>query len=159
MGTSMNHMTDISTPAPAGSQQLTTFLAVPDCAKAIDFYVACFGAVLTSRFDGPNGMVAHAELRFGDSLLQLGDPAPDNGIVGPPATGNCYTLTFWTSSVDETFARALAMGATELTPVSDSFTGDRMGILRCPFGVRWCIARHDRDVPEEEIAAIAATWG
>lgn len=67
-------------------------------------------------------------------------------------------MTFWTSDVDEVFARALAAGATEVAPVTDAFTGDRMGILRCPFGVRWCVARHDRDVSEEEIAAIAASW-
>ncbi len=134
------------------------FLAVPDCAKAIDFYVACFGAVPVARYDGPVGTVTHAELRFGDSLVQLGDPSPENGIVAPPGTGNCYTMTFWTSDVDEVFARALAAGATEVTPVTDAFTGDRMGILRCPFGVRWCIARHDRDVSAEEIAAVAAEW-
>jgi hypothetical protein len=33
-----------------------------------------------------------------------------------------------------------------------------MGVVRCPLGVRWCIARHDRDVPFEEIAAAAREW-
>jgi PhnB protein len=56
------------------------------------------------------------------------------------------------------FDKAVAHGATAIGPVSDVFSGDRMGVLRCPFGVRWAIARHDRDVPDEEIEAAARNW-
>jgi len=149
----MTHMTDNSGPAPTGTHQLTTFFAVNDCAKAIDFYTTVFGAATVVRYDGPDGTVAHAEMTLGDSRFQLADPSPSIGIVGPPGTGNAFTMTFWTADVDDVFAAALASGATELSPVADAFSGDRLGTLRDPFGVRWCIARHDRDVTPEEIQA------
>jgi PhnB protein len=155
----MDHMTDkFSSPAPAGNQTLVTFFPVNDAAKAIDFYRDVFGAKVISRIDGPNGTVVHAELELGDARFQLSDPIPMPGVLGPPADGNDFTLTFWTADVDAIFDKAVAAGATVMVGLDDSFTGDRMGVVRCPFGVRWCIARHDRDVPAEEIQAIAAEW-
>lgn len=151
-------MTDKNSPAPAGSPRLTTFFAVHDAARALDFYATVFGAETTVRYDGPDGTVAHAELRLGDSVFQVADPAPEMGIVGPPETGNAFTMSFWTPDVDAVFARALAAGATELSPVADVFSGDRLGTLRDPFGVRWCVARHDRDVTAAEIQAAADAW-
>lgn len=149
-------MTD--SPAPKGSAQLTTFFAADDAAKAVDFYVDVFGAELVARFDGPDGAVAHAELRLGDTVFQLGEPAPGAGLLPPPAEGNNFTMTFWTTDPDGVFDRAVAAGATALSPVADVFSGDRMGILRDPAGIRWCVGRHDRDVSQEEIAAAAAKW-
>ena len=158
----MDYMTDTSAattgPAPAGNHSLVTFFAVNDCAKAIDFYRDVFGAELVSRFDGPDGSVAHAEMRLGDSLFQLSDPMPAMGIVAPPAEGNGFTITFWTADVDAIYARAVAAGATVMTPLDDAFSGDRMGVIRCPYGIRWCLARHDRDVSAEEIQAAADEW-
>ncbi len=158
----MDHMTDTSTaksgPAPAGNPSLMTYFAVNDCAKAIDFYQDVFGAELLTRFDGADGIVAHAEMRLGDAVFQLGDPMPDYGLIGPPAEGNGFTITYWTADVDTIYARAVAAGATVMTPLDDAFSGDRMGVIRCPFGIRWCIARHDRDVSPEEIQAAAEEW-
>jgi len=151
-------MTQNNGPAPAGSQRLVTFAAIPDCAKAIDFYVEAFGATVVRRIDTADGKVSHAELMLGDCLFQVSEPMPEIGIVGPPETGNAFTFTYWTQDVDEVFARALKLGGTEIFPVDDVFSGDRMGVLRCPYGVRWCVARHDRDVSDEEIAAAVAEW-
>jgi PhnB protein len=158
----MDHMTDTpptqAGPAPAGSQRLLPFIAVPDCAKAIDFYADVFGAATVRRMDTPDGTVMHAELRLADCRLQLGEPMPEIGLVGPPAQGNAFTLTFWTDDPDAVYDRAVRLGASALSPVTDTFSGDRLGVFRCPFGVRWCVARHDRDVPDAEIEAAARAW-
>jgi PhnB protein len=148
----MTDMTD--NPSPA----LTTFFTTNDTAKAIDFYTAVFGAELVTRFDGPDGSVAHAELRLGDATFQVGDAAPGMGLLPPPAEGNNFTTTFWTADPDGVYARAVDAGATPIAPVEDVFSGDRMGVLRDPAGVRWCLARHDRDVSPAEIAAAAEKW-
>lgn len=137
---------------------LTTFFTTNDTAKAIDFYTEVFGAELVTRFDGPDGKVAHAELRLGDATFQLGDSAPEMGLLPPPAEGNNFTMTFWTSDPDGMFARAVAAGATPVAAVDDVFSGDRMGVIRDPAGIRWCLARHDRDVSPEEIAEAAKKW-
>jgi PhnB protein len=152
----MQHMTD--SPAPKGSTQLTTFFTCDDAAAAIDFYVDVFGAEVVTRFEGPDGRVAHADLRLGDALFQCGEAAPDMGIAPPLAEGNNFTMTFWTTDPDGAFARAVAAGAKAVSEVDDVFSGDRMGVVRDPAGIRWCLARHDRDVPQEEIAAAAAKW-
>ena len=153
----MDHMSD-KNPAPAGAQRLMTFFVVEECAKALDFYQQAFGAELVSRIDGPGGSVMHAEIRLGGCTYQLSDPLPDFGLVPPPAEGNSFTMTFWTPDPDAVYERAVAAGATPIAPVEDAFSGDRMGVLRCPFRVRWCIARHDRDVSNEEIQAAALAW-
>ena len=43
-------------------------------------------------------------------------------------------------------AKAVAAGATLVRPVADQFYGDRSGTLEDPFGHRWFIATHMRDV-------------
>lgn len=52
--------------------------------------------------------------------------------------------------------QAIAAGATVHHELADQFWGDRQGQLTDPFGHRWNIAQHIRDVPDEEIAASAA---
>ncbi|MEV0391677.1 VOC family protein [Polymorphospora rubra] len=145
-------------PAPAGTQRLMPYVTVDDSGRAVDFYRDVLGAEVLTRIDGPDGDIIHAELRIGDSVLQLGAPMPDLGLIGPPAQGNAFTLTYWVEDPDTVFARAVAAGATPVSQVGDAFSGDRMGVFRCPFGLRWCVARHDRDVPVEEIRAAALAW-
>lgn len=149
-------MTD--NPAPSGSPRLTTFFTANDASAALEFYVSVFGATVVSRFEGPDGRVAHADVRLGDAVFQVGEAAPDMGILPPPAEGNNFTMTFWTPDPDGVFERAVAAGATALSQVDDVFSGDRMGVVRDPAGIRWCLARHDKDVSPEEIAAAAEKW-
>ena len=53
-------MTNVN-PVPDGYRSLNPFLAVPNGAKAIDFYTAVFGAEVLSRHDLPDGKVGHAD--------------------------------------------------------------------------------------------------
>jgi PhnB protein len=69
-------------------------------------------------------------------------------------------LHLYTEDVDALWARAVDAGAQVLHPLQDQFWGDRHGQLTDPFGHRWGLARHVRDVPPEEIArAAAAAFG
>jgi PhnB protein len=54
------------------------------------------------------------------------------------------------------FAQAVTAGAEIRQPLADMFWGDRHGQPDDPFGHRWNIDQHLRDVPNEEIAAAAA---
>jgi uncharacterized glyoxalase superfamily protein PhnB len=156
----MDQVTDISSgkPAPSGSQRLVTFFAIPECAKAMDFYRDTLGAEEVSRTTAENGTIMHAEMRLGGCLFQLSEPYPSYGLLGPPAEGNNFTITYWTDDVDALYHRLVAAGATVMTPLADVFSGDRMGVVRDPYGIRWCIARHDRDVSAEEIEAAARAY-
>jgi PhnB protein len=144
-------------PIPEGMHSLTPHIVCAGAADAIAFYKKAFDAVEQSRLPGPNGKVMHAMLRIGDSTLMLMDDMPDCGALGPIALkGSPVTLHLYVTDVDAVFARAIAAGATERMPVTDMFWGDRYGQIEDPFGHRWSIATHQRDVtPEEMIEAMS----
>ena len=53
--------------------------------------------------------------------------------------------------VDGTFKAALSHGATPVMPIMDMFWGDRYGKLRDPFGHKWSIATHVKDMSADEM--------
>lgn len=137
-------------PIPAGYHSITPYLMVRDAARAIAFYRDAFGAHEVMRFDTPNGKVAHAEVKIGDSHVMLADESPE--FAGPQTLGGAgVSLMLYVDDVDATFARAVASGATVRRPVADQFYGDRLGTLADPFGHVWSIATHREDVPLEEM--------
>jgi PhnB protein len=148
-------------PIPEGMHSLTPHLICDGAIDAIAFYTQAFGAVEMMRMPGPPGKLMHAMLRIGDSVLMLNDEFPEHGMLGPKALkGTPVTLHLYVEDVDASFARALAAGATVKMPVADMFWGDRYGQLEDPFGHRWSLATHKRDVsPEEMREAMAKSCG
>ena len=63
-------------------------------------------------------------------------------------------LHLYTEDVDALWARAVDAGAQALYPLQDQFWGDRHGQLTDPFGHRWGLAQHLRDVPSEEVESL-----
>ena len=85
------------------------------------------------------------------------DEFPDMGVLAPPSIGGTpVVLSLEVDDVDATFERAVAAGATVRQPPADMFWGDRHGQLEDPFGHRWNVSRHLRDIPHDEIVAAAA---
>ena len=139
-------------PIPPGYHSVTPYLMVRDAARAIAFYRDAFGATEVMRFNGPDGRIAHAEVKIGDSHVMLADEVPDQGSVGPQTLGGAgVSLMLYVNDVDPTFARALKAGATVRRPVADQFYGDRVGTLVDPFGHVWSIGTHREDVSVEEM--------
>jgi PhnB protein len=138
---------------PDGYHTLTPYLTVRDAARAIDFYKQAFGAVEKGVMKGPDGKVMHAELRIGDSIFMLADEFPEFGSVAPPSKGSGTGLHIYTEDVDSAFDRAVKAGGTVEMPVSDMFWGDRYGKLVDPFGHKWSIATHKRDMSMDEMKA------
>ncbi len=140
---------------PDGFHALTPYLVAQDAAAAIEFYKQAFGATETMCLPGPDGKVMHAELRVGDSPFMLGEACPEMGAPAPKEP--CpMTLYLYVADCDATFARAIAAGAKEERPLTDMFYGDRCGSLLDPFGYRWAVATHQKDMSPEEIQAAAA---
>jgi PhnB protein len=143
-------MTDVK-PIPEGFATATPNLVVDRGAEAIDFYERAFGAEVRARLEA-GGMLVHAALRIGDSMITLCDAMPDHGFVAPdreaPVT---QFITLYTDDADALFARAVDAGATEINPVTDHIHGDRAGSVRDPFGHRWAVATHIEDISDEEM--------
>jgi PhnB protein len=58
-------------PIPEGHHTITPHLVVKNGAEAIEFYEKAFGAEERFRMDTPDGKIAHAQLKIGDSLFML----------------------------------------------------------------------------------------
>ena len=139
-------------PIPDGMHSLTPHLVCANAAAAIDFYVKAFNAVEQGRLPGPGGKIMHASLRIGDSALMLVDEMPEWGSLGPKSLkGSPVTIHLYVQDVDAAVAQAVAAGAKVTMPVADMFWGDRYGQLEDPFGHRWSVATHTRDVSPEEM--------
>jgi PhnB protein len=140
-------------PVPDGYHTLTPALTVRDAARAIEFYKQAFGA--KQRGDvakGPDGKVMHAELMIGDSIIMMTDEFPEFGCLSPQSIGgSAMSLHIYLDGVDAAFDRAVKAGAEVEMPVMDQFWGDRYGKLRDPFGHKWSIATHTKDLSMDEI--------
>jgi PhnB protein len=139
-------------PIPEGYHHVTPYLVIKGAGAAIDYYKRVFGATERMRMDAPGGMVGHAELEIGDSVVMLADESPEQGFKGPRAFGGTpVSLLLYVENVDDVFKRAIQAGARELKPLADQFYGDRMGTLEDPFGHVWSIATHVEDLSPEEM--------
>ena len=61
--------------------------------------------------------------------------------------------------VDAFAKRAVDAGAKITMPVADAFWGDRYGQMEDPFGHRWSIATHTREVSPEEMQRAMENMG
>lgn len=139
-------------PIPEGYHSITPFMTVKDCARAVEFYKQAFGAEDRGMAKGPDGKVMHAEIKIGDSIIMLSDEFPDYGVLAPQSAGNTSMgLHIYVADVDAAFDRAVKAGAKVEMPVMDQFWGDRYGKLKDPFGHKWSIATHVKDMSEDEM--------
>jgi len=149
----------MSPSTPAGYHTVTPAIIVRGAAEAIEFYKRAFGAEEVSRMTGPDGKVAHAEIRIGDSVVMLGDENPQWGTFSPLSTnGVPGSLHLYVADADAAYERALRAGAKVRYPIEDAFWGDRYGKVTDPFGHEWGIATRVREVSPEEMQQAADAW-
>jgi len=131
----------ISRGATLALHSITPYIAVPDAAAALDFYVEAFGAV--RRGDPivmPDGRIGHAEVAIGDSVLMLAEQFPEMGIVAPREGESPASMRLEVPDPDTVVDRAVELGARLERPVSDSPYG-RGGVVVDPAGHRWMVSR------------------
>jgi PhnB protein len=137
--------------------QITPHIVVKGAAAASSFYSEAFGAEELSRIPIPDGRLMSVELRIGDGRMHLADEFPEMEVLAPPSLGGTATVfALDVADAQQAFERAVAAGATVRQPLQEMFWGDLHGQLEDPFGHRWNISQHLRDVPQEEIEAAAA---
>jgi PhnB protein len=79
---------------PEGYHSVTPYLVVDDAARAINFYQQASGAQETVRMNGPDGKIAHAELRLGDSMIMLSSEMTGSEARSPRSLGGATTSIF-----------------------------------------------------------------
>lgn len=143
---------------PEGYHSISAALTCKDAARAIDFYKSVFGATEIMRMPGPGGIIMHAELRIGDSVIFINDEIP--GVAAAPSGSsiNPVYLFLYTEDVDSVCNRAVAAGSKVTMPVANMFWGDRYGKFNDPFGHSWGVASHVEDVAPEEMKKRSEEW-
>jgi len=136
---------------------LTVHIIAADAARAAAWYTDVLGAAEQNRITLPDGRLIHVELHFGPSVVMLADEFPEHGALSPATTG-CTSAVLYLDvpDVDAVWQRAIEAGATVHRPLADAFWGDRDGQIVDPYGHRWGLSQHLRDVSIEEMSELAA---
>ncbi|MFB4289579.1 VOC family protein [Nonomuraea sp. ATR24] len=113
-------------PEPRGENTVNGFVVVDGAESFIDFLVAVFDATereeaRTPDFHAADGTLIHAEVKIGNSLIMVADRKADWPFT--PALTQVYV-----ADPEETLRRAVARGATVVTPASPFYGG--YGIAR-----------------------------
>jgi uncharacterized glyoxalase superfamily protein PhnB len=134
-------------PIPKGFHTVTPYLVVKGVAELLVFVEKAFAAKVIEKHARPDGVVMHATVQIGDSIVMLGD-----ATGGPPGTAPIpAALYIYVPNVDEVYKRALAAGGKSKQEVTDMFYGDRHGGVVDAWGNQWWIATHVEDVAPDEM--------
>ena len=100
---------------PEGMRPVTPFLHPVGASALIEFMKDAFGAEELGRHASPEGVIQHAMVRIGDSLIEMGEAHGDAQPM-PPA------LFMSVDDLEGTYQRALSAGATSLqAPTNQSY--------------------------------------
>jgi PhnB protein len=124
---------------PEGLRSVTTFLHPKGAHEFIDFLKNAFDAEQISRYDSPDGRVAHATIRIGDSVIEMGET---HGEFQPMST----MFLLYVEDVDFWYRRAVKAGAVLISEPADQPYGDRTAGVSDSFGNTWYMATHIKDV-------------
>ena len=120
---------------------VSTLLNVRRGAEAIDFYTRAFGVATLSRIDGEDGsVVAHLSIGKGD--FWVADESTAHQNFSPETLGgSSMRMVLVVDDPHAAFDRAVAAGASSISPVRDEPYGWRIGRIADPFGHHWEIGK------------------
>lgn len=109
---------------------IVPYFSYRDAKAAMTFLRDAFGLEPVQSYEGPDGRLVHAEMRFGNGVVMLGsrDAGPVTGSQG------VYLVV---PDVDAHHARAAGAGAEIVQPPSDDAFGARSYRARDSEGHEW----------------------
>jgi uncharacterized glyoxalase superfamily protein PhnB len=120
-------------------------LRYKDAPAAIAWLEQAFGFERHAVYEGPDGTVAHAELRFGNGLVMLGSASNESPLrrlyVTPAEIGGRVTSPLYliVKDCEQAYARALAAKAEIIVGIRTMESmverHSRSGILKATFGL------------------------
>jgi len=124
---------------PKGLFNVNPYLHPRRAEPLIAFLKRAFGAQEIAKYASPDGVVNHAEIRVGDSVIEMGE-----------AHGKYETMAamfyLYVPDADAVYRQAVAAGAASFQEPADQFYGDRTAAVKDNFGNTWYIATHIKDV-------------
>ncbi len=131
---------------PEGYHTITSYFAVRDAAKLVEFLKRAFDAEELERLAMPDGTVMHAVMKIGDSRVMIGHVPPDSTYTLMPAM-----LYMYVNDADAVYRRAIQAGGKSVLEPMDQFYGDRSGAVEDSAGNQWWIATRKEDLSSEEL--------
>jgi PhnB protein len=116
-----------------GHHTITPYLVVEGVDKQIEFLKQVFNAQERLKIPKSEGVVAHAEVNIGDSVVMMADATEQFKITN----GMLYV---YVENTDESYKRALDAGATSIMEPFDEAYGARSAGVKDPFGNQWWFA-------------------
>jgi uncharacterized glyoxalase superfamily protein PhnB len=96
-----------------GLHTVTLYLHPIGAERLMGFLESAFGSVEVGRHQAPDGMILHAKMRIGDSVIELGESRGDSKPM-PTA------IYLYVEDVDELYQRALQAGGVSVLPPQES---------------------------------------
>jgi PhnB protein len=119
---------------------IVAYLGVDGAAAASELYQRAFGAIEAGRQPlDEMGRTMHIHLHVNGASLMLSDPFPEHGYPWEKPQG--FDLMLRVDDIDAWFKRAADAGLDVVLPVQAMFWGDRYGVLRDRFGVKWSMTQ------------------
>lgn len=109
--------------------------------SAVEFYKQAFGTTEAFRIESETGEVV-ARLAVDGAEFWLADESPSYFNFSPESLGGgTVRMVLTVQDPDTLFDRAVAAGATAISPVADQPYGWRVGRVADPFGHHWEIGK------------------
>jgi len=122
-----------------GAPTLQPYLHPLRAEPVINFMKRAFGAEELGRYAAPDGVIHHTTVRIGNAHMEMGEA---HGPYQPMPT----MFYLYVEDCDALYKRAMSAGATSISEPKDQPYGDRSGGVVDPFGNKWYIATHVKDV-------------
>ena len=139
-------------PIPNDCPTVSPYLHVEETVRFIDFLARAFGGVEVGRVTMPDGKIAHARVKLGDSLVMMSLPHE-------PFRPHPAMLYHYVVDVDATYQRALAAGAESIFAPMNTFYGDRLAIVKDFAGNHWSLASRIEDITLAEVQQRVSSFG
>jgi len=121
---------------PAGTTNLMPYLHPQGAPRMIEFLKEAFAAEAIAVHQSPDGVVRHATVRIGTSMIEMGEA---HGEWQPMP----MTFMLYVDDADAWYARAMnAEGMISIADPKDQVYGDRVGAVKDPFDNVWYIGEH-----------------
>ena len=121
---------------PEGVSDLMPYLHPAGAPQMIELLKRAFAAEPTAVHQSPDGIVRHATVRIGSSMIEMGEA---HGQWQPMP----MTFMLYVDDVDFWYKRAMeAEGMISMSKPGDQAYGDRVGAVKDPFDNVWYIGTH-----------------
>src|SRR5215468_6330886 len=142
---------------PMNGSVLLPSLRYKDAPAAIAWLEQAFGFERHAVYDGPDGTVAHAELRSGNGMVMLGSASTKSPLqdlyVTPADIGGRVTSPLYliVKDCERAYARALAAKVEIIAEMKTMEYGGKAFTVRDPEGYLWSVGEYSPCAEKETV--------